>query len=102
MTFTWRPWRPACGITIDEPGAATSEQFPVAHNNDGTVSMSHLRLGPEWGGDFKAGANGDSTLPSAAMIVSTRLGLICFICLIKLYQRTGGSSAEPLQFLKLP
>jgi hypothetical protein len=56
MTVTWRPRHLACGITTDKPGTATSKQFPVArldpnnveHNNDGTVSMPHLRLGLEW------------------------------------------------------
>jgi hypothetical protein len=53
-------------------------------------------------GDFKAGADGDSTLPSAAKITSTRLGLVCFICLINFIMEQGSSSAEHLQFLKNP
>jgi hypothetical protein len=51
-------------------------------------------------GDFKAGADGDSTLPPAAKITSTRLGLVCFICLIKLYHGTGKFFRRALAILE--
>ena len=77
MTVTWRPWQPAYGITTGRPGAA--------HVNPSA---------------FEAGTDGEPTSPSAATIVSTRLGIVRFIHLVRLDQRAGKFFRRALTILE--